>query len=150
MSTELYHFSAQPDKRGPFVDQSGMRCRITSHPKAGVPAALRDKLTYHADEAAFARAANLVPVSMGVPLEVQLWRVKAVAETLAHGDGNLLQAIESYLASMAGPEAVVARHAWQGVTIARYSRIVLAVADQLGISQDAMNGIFIQAKSLPT
>jgi hypothetical protein len=79
-----------------------------------------------------------------VPREIANWRARAVLEL-----SGLLPSVEAALATMDGPEAIVVRHAWQsGAPLARKGPTVSALAPALGLTEEQVDSMFIQAASL--
>lgn len=88
--------------------------------------------------------AELPPIPPRVPREIANWRARAVLEL-----AGLLPTVEAAISSMNGPEAIVVRHAWNsGSPLARRGATVAALAPALGLSEEQVDAMFIQADSL--
>lgn len=79
-----------------------------------------------------------------MPTEIPNWRAKAVLEL-----AGLLPTVEAMLAAMTGPEGVVARAAWTaGAPLSRSGPTVLALTQQLGLTDAQVDAMFRQAVAL--
>ena len=86
----------------------------------------------------------LTEVPIPPPAEVPLWRLKAIAAQVEHGDGTLLDAIDTAV------EDTLARFVWQGGnTIARESPTLAALAAGLGLTSAQVDEFFRQAAAIP-
>jgi hypothetical protein len=86
----------------------------------------------------------LTEVPIPPPAEVPLWRLKAIAAQVEHGDGTLLEAIDAAVAS------TPARFVWHnGNTIARESPTLAALAAGLGLTSAQVDEFFRQAAAIP-
>lgn len=87
---------------------------------------------------------DLPPMPPRVPREIANWRARAVLEL-----AGLLPAVEAAIAGMGGPDGIVVRHAWQsGAPLARKGPTVSALAPALGLSDEQVDAMFIQAAQL--
>lgn len=88
--------------------------------------------------------AELPPMPPRVPREIANWRARAVLEL-----SGLLPTVEAAISGMTGPESIVVRHAWQsGAPLARRGPTVAALAPALGLSDEQVDSMFIQAAAL--
>jgi len=88
--------------------------------------------------------AELPPLPPRVPREIANWRARAVLEL-----SGLLTTVESAIAAMTGPEGVVVRNAWQsGAPLARRGPTVTALGPALGLTDQQIDQMFIQADAL--
>jgi hypothetical protein len=86
----------------------------------------------------------LTEVPIPPPAEVPLWRLKAIAAQVEHGDGTLLDAIDAAVAS------TPARFVWHnGNTIDRNSPTLATLAAGLGLTSAQVDEFFRQAAALP-
>ena len=86
----------------------------------------------------------LTEVPIPPPAEVPLWRLKAIASAVEHGDGTLLDAVD------AAVEGTPARFVWQnGNTIDRNSPTLATLATGLGLTSEQVDEFFRQAAALP-
>jgi len=88
--------------------------------------------------------AELPPMPPRIPREIANWRARAVLEI-----AGLLPTVETAIAGMTGPDGVVVRNAWQsGAPLARRGPTVQALAPALGLSEEQVDLMFIQADAL--
>lgn len=93
---------------------------------------------------AIASGHDLPPPPPRVPAEIANWRARAVLELQ-----DLLAPVEQILAAMTGPEGVIVRHAWtSGAPLARHGPTVLALAPQLGLTDEQIDHMFRAAAAL--
>lgn len=87
---------------------------------------------------------ELPPMPARVPREIANWRARAVLEL-----AGLLPAVEAAIQGMAGAEGVVVRNAWlAGAPLARAGATVTALAPALGLTDEQVDAMFIQADAL--
>jgi hypothetical protein len=86
----------------------------------------------------------LPPLPVRVPREIANWRARAVLDL-----AGLLPAVEALIGALSGAEGIIVRHAWQsGAPLARTGPSVAAITPALGLSQEQVDGMFIQAALL--
>ena len=83
--------------------------------------------------------------------ELPAWRVRAIAKMTPIGNSNLHVAILDIIAALPDAQVrIVAEEAYLGGNaIARQSPLVLQVAQQLNLTSEQIDAIFIQAVQLP-
>jgi hypothetical protein len=93
---------------------------------------------------ALVNGTDLPPMPARVPREIANWRARAVLEL-----AGLLPTVDAAIAGMTGPEGTVVRNAWQsGAPLARRGPTVSGLAPALGLSEEQVDQMFIQAESL--
>lgn len=79
-----------------------------------------------------------------VPREIAQWRARTVLDL-----AGLLPAVESTIAALTGPGAGIVRHAWQSAApLARHGPTVSVLAPALGLTDEQVDAMFIQAAEL--
>jgi hypothetical protein len=79
-----------------------------------------------------------------IPREIANWRARAVLEL-----AGLHEQVDFLINSMSGPEGVIVRNAWQtAAPLARRGPTVSALAPALGLSEEQVDAMFIQAEAL--
>jgi hypothetical protein len=92
-----------------------------------------------------------IPIPLMVPSELPTWRVRSICKLTAFGETNLGHAIEAIIATLDIPEKIVADQIWnRGNMIARDSQILQFICQQLELSDEFIDSLFIQASQLPT
>jgi hypothetical protein len=87
---------------------------------------------------------ELPPLPPRIPREIANWRARAVLEL-----SGLLPTVDAAINGMTGPESIVVRHAWNSAApLARRGPTVAALAPALGLSDEQVDAMFIQAESL--
>lgn len=88
--------------------------------------------------------AKIPKLRPGVPSSITNWRARVVLEVM-----GLTGMIEQIVDSMTGDEALVVRNAWRsGADLDRLGPSVIAFTHQLGLTEDQVDQLFIQASKL--
>jgi hypothetical protein len=86
----------------------------------------------------------LPPPPVRVPREIANWRARAVLEL-----AGLLPTVEAAISAMEGAPGIIVRTAWQsGAPLARKGPTVSALAPALGLTEEQVDAMFIQAAAL--
>lgn len=86
----------------------------------------------------------LPPIPPRVPREIANWRARAVIEL-----AGLLPAVETAISGMEGAAGIVVRNAWEsGAPLARHGPTVSALSPALGLTDEQVDSMFIQAEAL--
>jgi hypothetical protein len=86
----------------------------------------------------------MTPDPERIAREIANWRARAVLEL-----AGILGTVEAAISAMDGPAGIVVRNAWQsGAPLARRGPTVSGLAPALGLTEEQVDQMFIQAEAL--
>lgn len=87
---------------------------------------------------------DLPVVPARVPREIELWQAKSIMSAM-----GLISQVEAAIAAMPDPQRAVVQCAWSGnARLARRGPTVTALAPALGLTDEQLDAMFIQAAAL--
>lgn len=82
--------------------------------------------------------------SMDIPVEVALWKIRAIIKSM-----GVEEQIEQSFELLEEPNKIGAKYIWEyGTAIERYSQTVLFIQTVLGLTDEQVDNIFINANKI--